>query len=104
MAYMIMAYIVMAYIVTADIVVASIVMACIVIADIVMAYIGMAYVVVASIDIALSSYYLRSETEFAGALQIPIFFEKSIKRCGIVLFEVRAFQRYVVCLVWTMSH
>ena len=32
------------------------------------------------------------------------FFEKSTKRCGIVFFEVRAFQRYAVCLVWIMSH
>ena len=37
-------------------------------------------------------------------LSISKFFEKSTKRCGIVVFEIRAFQQYAVCLVWTMSH
>ena len=38
------------------------------------------------------------------ALEKTKKFENSTKRCGIVFFEVRAFQRYAVCLVWTMSH
>ena len=34
----------------------------------------------------------------------PTFFEKSTKRSRIGFFEVRAFRRYAVCLVWTISH
>ena len=51
------------------------------------------------------AYYRRTKAHVAaGALHIPNFFEKSTKRCGIVFLEVRAFQRYAVCLVWTMLH
>ena len=48
-------------------------------------------------------YYLRCDTHAREAQEFA-FFRKSTKRCGIFFFEVIAFQRYAVCLVWTMSH
>ena len=32
------------------------------------------------------------------------FSRKSTRQCGIVFFVARAFQRYAICLVWTMSY
>ena len=50
-------------------------MACVILAYTVMAYIVMAYIVMVCMVMAyiVIAYYLRSETEFAGALQIPNF-------------------------------
>ena len=55
-----------------------------------------------TMDMHMDMHYLRSKTEVAGLCKSN-FFEKSTKRCGIVFFEAKAFQRYAVCLVWTMS-
>ena len=117
MAYALMAYVVLACIVMTYLIMVHVVMAYTAMACIVMAFAGMAHTVMACIVMctnmsaftclharAKPHFYLRPKTEFAGAMPIPIFFEKSTKRCGIVFFEVRAFQRYAVCLVWTMSH
>ena len=49
-------------------------------------------------------YYLHPKTHAFGALKSNFRVVCLVFFCVIVFFEVRAFQRYVVCLVWTMSY
>ena len=49
-------------------------------------------------------YSLQSKTEVRGANKFQSLQEKIDKTMWNRFFEVRAFQRYAVCLVWTMSH
>ena len=55
-------------------------------------------------DIHTHTYYLRPSTHANGPLKLIFLCGMLEYFCGIGFFEVRAFQRYVVCLVWTMLY